>query len=136
MLSGEYNKEYKTKAGACRPQGGRMRTERRKSRRLPVALNAVLNHRSQSVICTLRDLSLDGAFVDADSDLLPYAGTVELGFALPGACGGNPIRVPAAIRRTTREGAAVSFIDVGREAYFGLVDFVFASTAPVSHRAG
>lgn len=113
-----------------------MKTEHRKSRRLPVALDAVLNHRSQSIICTLRDISLDGAFIDADCELLPYAGTVELGFSLPGTTGDNHIRVPATIQRTTQEGAAVSFIDVGREAYFGLVDFVSAPVSSASRRAG
>lgn len=101
-----------------------MGTERRKNRRLPVALDVVLNHRAQSIICTMRDISLDGAFIEADSDLLPYAGTIELGFNLPSVSSSNYVRLLATIQRTTQEGAAVSFGDVGRDAYFSLVDLV------------
>lgn len=113
-----------------------MQTERRKSRRLPVALDVVLNHRAQTVICTMRDLSLSGAFIDADCDLLPYAGIVEVGFSLPAGSGSNPVRVPATIQRTSESGAALRFADIGRDAYFGLVDFVSTPVAESLRRTG
>lgn len=112
-----------------------MITDRRRSRRLPVALDAVLSHRAQAVICTLRDISLEGAFIDAASDLLPYAGTVELNFSLPTDPGGAALRLPATIRRSTDSGVAVTFGDVGREAYFGLVDLVTAPPAAILRAA-
>lgn len=107
-----------------------MASERRKSRRLPVALDVVLNHRSQTVICTLRDISLEGAFIDADAELLPYAGTVELNFSLPTGSGYREVRLPAMIRRSTDAGVAVTFGDVGQEAYFSLVDLLATPPPP------
>lgn len=103
-----------------------MHTERRNSPRLPVSVDVVLNHRAQSVVCTMRDISLGGAFLDAEPELLPYGGSVELNFAVPAAPSNGYLRLPAMIQRTTEEGAAVSFGDVGRDAYFQLVDFVTA----------
>lgn len=104
-----------------------MHTERRTTPRLPVSLDVVLNHRAQSVICTMRDISLSGAFLNAEPDLLPYAGTVELSFLAPTDAVRAELRLLATIERTTERGAAVSFGDVGRDAYFQLVDLVTSS---------
>lgn len=104
-----------------------MGTERRTSRRLPVSLDVVLHHRAQSVVCTTRDISLGGAFINAERDLLPYAGIVELNVALPTASSREYLRLPASIQRTTEQGVAVTFGDMGRDAYFRLVDFVSAN---------
>jgi PilZ domain len=101
-----------------------MYTERRTCPRLPVSLDVVLNHRAQSVICTMRDISLGGAFLDAEPDLLPYAGTVELSLLASTDSARAQLRLLATIERTTERGAAVSFGDVGRDAYFQLVDLV------------
>jgi hypothetical protein len=108
-----------------------MSTERRKSPRLPVALDVVLNHRAQSVICTVRDISLGGAFVDADPELLPYAGTIELCFSLPSGATRNFVRLPASIQRVTDNGAAITFGDLGGEVYFQLVDLTATAVPTV-----
>jgi len=105
-----------------------MPTERRESPRLPLTLDVVLNHHDQVVIGTLRDVSLNGAFIDADPDILPYSGTVELGFSIPVNGEAKQFRMQATIRRVTQTGAAISFGDVGREAYFNLVD-LYTTTA-------
>lgn len=99
-----------------------MSTERRKSPRLRVALDVVLNHHAQSVICGMRDISLGGAFLDADPELLPYAGAIELCFSIPSGAKLNFVRLPATIQRVTENGAAVTFGDLGGEVYFQLVD--------------
>lgn len=39
--------------------------ERRDSQRVPVTLDAVLNYQAQVMICTIRDISLNGAFIEA-----------------------------------------------------------------------
>ena len=101
-----------------------MGVERRKCRRLPVTLDVVLNHRAQTVVGTMRDISLEGAYLDLEPELLPYAGVVELAFSLPSETACNPIRLSAMIERTTNTGAAVRFGDIGRDAYFQLVDWV------------
>lgn len=102
-----------------------MESERRTSRRLPVSVDVVLNHRSQSVIGTMRDISLGGAFISAEPELLPFGGIVELNFSVPKGPVSESLKLSAAIERTSEQGAAVSFGDVGRDAYFKLVDFVF-----------
>ena len=101
-----------------------MVTERRKCLRLPVSLDVVLNHRAQSVICTMRDISLGGAFIDAEPELLPYAGLVELNFSLPVGSDASLVRLSATIQRVTDNGAAVSFSDMGGDIYCRLVDWV------------
>jgi hypothetical protein len=111
-----------------------MRTERRKNLRLPVSLDVVLNHRTQSVVCTIRDISLGGAFVDAEPELLPYGGMVELSFSRPTDSGGH-LRLPASIRRVTSNGAAVSFGEMGHQAHFQLVDLITVPGA-AGKRAG
>lgn len=105
-----------------------MQAERRNSLRLPVVVSVVLNHRAQSVVCTMRDISLSGAFLDAEPDLLPYGGTVELNFAVPAVPTSGYLRFPATIQRSTEQGAAVTFGDIGRDAYLQLVDFVTADS--------
>lgn len=102
--------------------------ERRQSRRRPVALSAALNHREQSVICTLRDISLEGAFLDVEPDLLPCGSILELNFHLPRGAELDYVSVPATIQRTSEHGAAVRFGDVGRDAYFNLVDLIIDPT--------
>lgn len=99
-----------------------MGNERRKNLRLSMSLDVVLKHRAQSVICTVRDISLGGAFVDAEPELLPYAGAVELTFSAPNEAG--TLRLPASIRRVTPKGAALRFDDMGQQKYFQLVDLM------------
>jgi hypothetical protein len=89
-----------------------------------VSLDVALNHRAQSVICTMRDISLGGAFLATEPDMLPYAGTVELNVSAPGDSARGQLRLQATIERTTEQGAAVSFGDVARDDYFHLVDLV------------
>lgn len=106
-----------------------MNKERRESQRLPLSVDVVLNHHDQVVIGTLRDVSLNGAFIDAEPDILPYSGTVEFGFTVPVNGGSKHFRMVATIRRVTQSGAGISFGDVDREAYFNLVDLYTASAA-------
>lgn len=101
-----------------------MSTERRTSRRLPVSFSVVLSHRAQSVICAMRDISLGGAFLNIEPELLPYGDMIELNFAVPTESVNEHLRLLASIERTTERGAAVSFGDIGRDAYFRLVDLV------------
>lgn len=104
-----------------------MRTERRANTRLPVSLNVVVSHREQSVIGTLRDIGLGGAFVEIDPELLPYGGTLELKVSLPPNPEHAYMDLPATVERTTARGAGVSFRYVRHEAYFRLVDLIIAS---------
>lgn len=103
--------------------------ERRESARLPLSLDVVLNHHDQAIVGTLRDVSMNGAFIDAEPDILPYGGTVEIGFSVPVNGATKHFRMTATIRRVTQTGTGISFGDAGRDAYFSLVDLYTASAA-------
>lgn len=96
--------------------------ERRESQRVPIGIDVVLNHRSQAVVCSIKNISPNGAFIDAEPELLPYNGSVELGFSVPINGESKQIRVPATIRWLSAGGAGVRFDDIGRDAYFSLID--------------
>jgi hypothetical protein len=102
-----------------------MSKERRINPRMPVELNAVLNYDSRAVICTVRDISVSGAFLETDPSELPLTPAVELTVNLPTTEGVRLHRVPILIRRLGDEGAGVSFGEMDRDAYFGLVDYVY-----------
>jgi len=100
--------------------------ERRISPRMPVSLDVVLNYRSSAVVCTMRDVSLGGAFLEAQPAELPYNGAVEINMTVRSPHGqAKFLRVPAQIARITERGAGVTFGDLGQDAYFNLVDLVF-----------
>ncbi len=100
--------------------------ERRDSQRVPVALDAVLNYQAQVMICTIRDISLNGAFIEGTPEGLPYFNApVELGLTLTSAGETKQHRIPAKIRRITDNGVGLTFGDVGMDAYFSLVNLVY-----------
>ena len=100
--------------------------ERRDSQRVPVVIDAVLNYQAQVMICTVRDISLNGAFIEGMPQGLPYFNApVELGLTLTAGGETKQHRIPAKIRRIADNGAGVSFGDVGMDAYFSLVNLVY-----------
>lgn len=100
--------------------------ERRDSQRVPVTLDAVLNYQAQVMICTVRDISLNGAFIEGTAEALPYFNaSVELGLTLNAGGETKQHRIPAKIRRLTDKGAGISFGDVDMDAYFSLVNLVY-----------
>ena len=106
-----------------------METERRECPRIPVALDAVLRCQASTVVCTIRDISLNGAFLEAHPEALPYNGAVEVGIWVNAGGKVKDYNLPATIRRVTENGAGVSFGDRGQDAYFSLVDLVYADRA-------
>jgi hypothetical protein len=93
---------------------------------MPVELDAVLNYQACAVICTIKDISVTGAFLEASPDDLPFSGgQVELALTVNAKGQSKSYRLPAVIRRVTDSGVGVSFSDVNQDAYFGLVDLVF-----------
>ncbi len=105
-----------------------MANERRRNPRYPVKLDAVLNFERHVVVGAVRDLSLNGAFIELQSGEVPYSrASVELGLTLTANGESRYCRFPAHIRRVCDGGAGVSFADVGIEDYFQLVDAVFSA---------
>ena len=112
-----------------------METERRECPRMPVVLDAVLRCQASAVVCAIRDISLNGAFLEACPETLPYNGAVEVGIWVNVGGKIKDYNLPATIRRVTEEGAGVSFGDIGQEAYFSLVDLVYADRATADAQA-
>ena len=100
--------------------------ERRDSQRVPVEINAVLNYQAQVMVCTVRDISLNGAFIGDLPEQLPFFNaSVELGLTLTAGGQSKQYRIPAKIRRLTDKGAGLSFGDVEMDTYFSLVSLVY-----------
>ncbi len=88
--------------------------------------DVVLNYREHALICTLRDISLKGAFVEATPDDLPYMNSsVEIGLTVNQAGNAKYCRIPARIARITDNGAAIAFSDLGMDTYSSLVGIVY-----------
>jgi hypothetical protein len=101
-------------------------SEKRENQRIPVTVDVVLNYREHALICTLRDISLNGAFLEAPPDDLPYTNSqVELALTVTKDGTAKYCRIPARIRRLTDNGVGVSFSDVGMDAYSSLVSIVY-----------
>ncbi|KPK47246.1 MAG: hypothetical protein AMJ84_05105 [Acidithiobacillales bacterium SM23_46] len=103
-----------------------MSKERRENQRLPVEFDAVLNYQQHAIICTVRDISLNGAFVETMPDSLPTRNThVEIGFSVLTNGQNRYLRIPGRIAYIKDNGAGVRFSEVGMDAYMNLVDMVY-----------
>ncbi len=103
-----------------------MNKERRDNARQPVEWDAVLNYQQHAIICTIRDISLNGAFVETVPDELPTRNAnVELGFSVLNNGESRYLRIPGKIAYIKDNGAGVRFSDVGMEIYKDLVEVVY-----------
>ena len=92
---------------------------------MPVVLDAILNFRATAVMCTVRDISLGGAFIEAMPEDLPYSGDIELGISVNNKGASKHYRLAGRICRVTDSGAGIRFQGDGQDAYFSLVDLVY-----------
>lgn len=100
-------------------------SERRFNERLPIEVSAVINYDMHAVIGTVRDISANGCFIEADPTELPLRHSLELSMSVQSRSGETRFyRLPVVIRRVTENGAAVSFNDLGREMYFTLAETI------------
>ena len=100
-------------------------SERRFNERLPIEVSAVINYDMHAVIGTVRDISANGCFIEADPAELPLRNTLELAMSVQTRSGETRYyRLPVVIRRVTENGAGVSFNELGREMYFNLAETV------------
>jgi hypothetical protein len=103
-----------------------MASERRGNQRFPVNFDAVLSYRNHVIICAVKDLSVNGAFVELPPEDMPHSNAdVELGFTITNKGEAHHCRVPARIRRVSESGAGVAFADVAMEDYLRLVEAVY-----------
>lgn len=104
-----------------------MKSERRDTPRIPIALEAILNYNNRNFQHSVtRDISLDGAFVEAKDASLPKRGTLELAIKLPAEGTTRYHRFHAQVVRVTDRGAGLLFDRVETDSYAALLDLVFS----------
>ncbi|BAU50413.1 hypothetical protein SVA_3879 [Sulfurifustis variabilis] len=104
-----------------------MKTERRDTPRIPIALEAVLNFNTQNYQQSVtRDISLDGCFVETAAQPPAKKGPMELAIKLPTEGTQKFHRFQAQVVRITPTGAALLFDKVDTDAYAALLDLVFS----------
>lgn len=106
-----------------------MDSDKRTNPRQAVEFDAVLNYESHAVICTVRDISVGGAFLETDPSELPITPQVEISMSIPTREGVRFHRMPVLIRRVSDRGAGISFSHVDQDAYFSLTDLVYGPSA-------
>ncbi len=104
-----------------------MKSERRDTPRIPIALDAILNFNNQNYQHSVtRDISLDGAFVEAKGGKLPKKGAMDIAIKLPVEGTPKYHRFHAEIVRITPNGAGLLFDRVDTDSYAALLDLVFS----------
>ncbi len=104
-----------------------MKTERRDTPRIPIALEAILNfNRADFRQSKTRDISLDGVFVEGAQARVNKNQLIELAIRLPADGQQKFHRFQAQVIRTTEAGAALVFDRVDTDAYEALLRLVFS----------
>ncbi len=102
-----------------------MSDDRRLGPRRWVQVSAIINHNRVGMTrCRLRDISLEGAFVDTGKRILEQGDSVELVLKVRAGKHSQHCRVPAKVARVSDEGAALVFDDPDEELYRTLFDIV------------
>lgn len=103
-----------------------MLDEQRVSRRKPIALSVTLDSGDKDKRpCKVRDLSLNGAFVECDHENLSENNRVELSIAFDEGKGRIQHSVPARITRISKEGAALSFRSVDMDTFGSILELLY-----------
>jgi len=102
-------------------------TEARQSLRRRHSLEALINHGlSYSIPWRIRDLSLEGAFLESENGQLPTGASVEV--VMRYSCKGRDVevRLPATVTRIETRGMALKFGRYDNQIYTDLTNLVFA----------
>jgi hypothetical protein len=101
--------------------------EARHSLRRRYRFDALINHGlSYSQTWPVRDLSLEGAFVQADSGQLPKGATVEIVLRYRYKGRDIEVRLPAVVARIDADGMALSFGRYDNHTYTDLTNLLYA----------
>lgn len=104
-----------------------MKSERRDTPRISIALEAMLNHGNSGFRrCQTRDISLDGAFLETGETQFGPNALVDLALQLPGPERKQTHRFRGQIIRSTAHGVALVFDPVSTDGYAALLDLVYA----------
>lgn len=105
-----------------------MKTERRDTQRIPIALDTILQFQDKNYRrSNTRDISLDGAFIEASGGSFDKnQQQLEIAIRLPIGDESRFHRFGAQVVRVTEKGAAVTFEKIDTESYAALLDLVFS----------
>jgi c-di-GMP-binding flagellar brake protein YcgR len=104
-----------------------MKTERRDTPRISIALETLLQYHDQNYRRSVtRDISLDGAFVETRPNSLAKKDQLDVAIRLPSDGESHYHRFHARVVRVTETGAALAFDKTETEAYEALLDLVFS----------
>jgi hypothetical protein len=102
-----------------------MSDDRRMGPRRWAHVTAMINHNRLGMArCRLRDISLEGAFVEIGKRILEQDDIVELVLKVRAGAHHRHCRVPAKVARVSDEGAALVFDDPDEQLYRTLFDIV------------
>jgi hypothetical protein len=102
-------------------------TEARQTLRRRSGSDVLINHGlSYSIPWQVRDLSLQGAFVEADSGQLPAGSTVEVVMRYHYKDQDVEVRLPATVTRVDARGMALKFGRYDNQTYTDLTNLLFA----------
>ncbi len=102
-------------------------TERRTTRRIPIALEAVLYYNTLMLPeCQVRDLSSEGAFVITGGQFLPDHALLDMAFSTPVA-GGVPQRFIAQVMRCTDEGVGLRLQHADGNSMRNMIEALYAA---------
>ena len=102
-----------------------MSDDRRLGPRRWAQVTAMISHTRLGMSrCRLRDISLEGAFVETGKRILERDDIVELVLKVRAGDHNEHCRVPARVARVSDEGAALVFDDPDEELYRTLFDIV------------
>ncbi|MDH3672010.1 MAG: PilZ domain-containing protein [Gammaproteobacteria bacterium] len=102
-----------------------MSDDRRLGPRRWAHVTAIISHNRLGMSrCMLRDISLEGAFVETGGHILDQDERVELVLKLRAGHRNKHCRVPAKVARVSDEGAALIFDDPDEQLYSTLFDIV------------
>jgi len=98
--------------------------ERRRSQRVPVALEAVLYYNTLMLPeCHVRNLSADGAFVATGGQFIPDQAAIDLAISNPG--NGSHQRLSAIVTHVNEQGVGIRLREMSPAILRGLIETLY-----------
>lgn len=102
-------------------------SDRRLGPRRFAGVKVMVTHPSLGLVkCRLRDISLEGAFIESSDLALRKGMMVDLVLKVRGSRGNSHCRVPAKVLRLTAQGTALGFGELEERTYQTLFEIVYA----------
>lgn len=102
-------------------------SDRRLGPRRFAGVKVMVTHPSHGLVkCRLRDISLEGAFIEGTGLALRKGTIVDLVLKVRSSRGNTHCRVPAKVLRLTAQGTALAFAELEEQTYQTLFQIVYA----------